>query len=33
MNRIARPAINNGTWNRIAPKTHKHESGIIVRYN
>ena len=33
MNRIAKAAINNGEWNRIASKTHKHESGIIIRYD
>ena len=33
MNRIAKPAINNGEWNRIASKTHRHASGIVIRYN
>lgn len=27
------PQINNGQWARVAPKTHRHESGIIVRYD
>ena len=33
MTRIAKPAINNGEWSRIARKTHRHESGIVVRYD
>lgn len=29
----AQPAINNGEWARIAHKTHKHVSGVVVRYD
>lgn len=25
--------ITEGTWNRTARKTYRHESGIVVRYN
>lgn len=25
--------ITQGTWNKIASKTYRHESGIVVRYS
>lgn len=31
MNLKAQPTTT-GTWNRVARKTYRHESGIVVRY-